>query len=106
MHVPFKSGYAALIEQGRKTATTRTRRYGIPGQAVTSTAGDLLLVAVVKMPLRLVRDYWYEAEGFETPSEFVAAWKSVHPRKQFDPKQLVWLHVFVTLERARKGWTG
>jgi len=47
-----------------------------------------------------VANEYYLEEGCKTSSDFVEVWKQIHPRKGFQPSQMVWVHVF---KRVKKG---
>ena len=84
----------AAILAGRKTCTSRTRRYGVAGEIVDSPAGELVIIAVQRSKLGHIAEQLYLQEGLSSPERFIALWKGIHPRKRYDPDQLVWLHEF------------
>lgn len=97
--IPFQPKFADPIRSGRKTTTARTRRYGEPGFRLRTSFGfDIVITAVQKTPLAVVRDLYWKQEGVDSPEEFEAVWNSLHPRKGFDSEQEVWLHHFHVLE--------
>ena len=44
--------------------------------------------------LAYVKTELYRQEGFATPREFEEYWNGLHPRKRYQPNQLVWVHFF------------
>lgn len=113
-HLPFEPGMAASVRAGVKTATTRTRRYGQPGDTLNSDAGPLRLIEARRVHLIDVARRWYRQEGFPSPESFLDTWRRLHPRTcpspvasddgrplvdrmieaGFPMDQLVWLHIF------------
>ena len=92
--IPFRVEMIRALFEGRKTATSRTKRYGIPGDTFV-VSGQLFRIARVKCEkLSIVAREYYREEGFSSPSELIAAWKRIHPRKGWDPQQFVFLHEF------------
>jgi hypothetical protein len=97
--LPFRDDMTAAIREGRKWMTSRTKRYGDDGDFVDSPAGPLFLIHVGRRPLSEVAQDFYKAEGFESPEAFEQAWTELHPRRGFQPDDLVWVHTFrATLE--------
>ena len=92
--LPFQAEFEEAIRSGRKTMTTRTRRYGKVGDILDTPFGAVRLLDVRRVCLGAVRVHWYWDEGFDGPYRFEAAWARLHPRKGFDPDQRVWLHEF------------
>jgi hypothetical protein len=92
--VPFLPEFKERLLSGLKTATSRTKRLGRPGQCFTAFGMTFRLRAVKKWPLRWVADLMYHEEGFETPDQFKAIWKRIHPKRGYVETDLVWLHVF------------
>ena len=92
--LPFQAEFEEAIRSGRKTMTTRTRRYGRVGDILDTPFGPVGLVSLIPVNLAVVRDHYWRQEGLESPEDFAATWKRLHPRKGFDPDQRVWLHEF------------
>lgn len=92
--LPFRDDMAALIREGRKTATTRTKKYGEVGDVLATKAGPVRLTRVIGIQLREVARHFYLEEGFDSPSGFRAAWTEIHPRAGFRPEDRVYVHFF------------
>lgn len=92
--IPFTPDMAQLSLEGRKTATSRTKRYGKPGD--TFYIGDVLfeITGILRLVLGMVALYYHKAEGFDSPEAFKAKWEKLHPRKGFVPAQKVWFHAY------------
>jgi hypothetical protein len=101
--IPFAPLAVESIAAGRKTMTTRTKRYGHPGDVLVSPAGPIVLEAVDRVALEEVEAKHYRAEGFDTPDGFRREWRRLHPRNGWEPKQWVYLHRFHLLAQEGKG---
>jgi len=93
MVIPFRKDMQALILAGKKTATTRTKRYGIVGDWFYIGSKAYVLTNVEKVTLGYVATQKYRDEGFESPHDFIHVWQQIHP-KGFIDEQKVWLHEF------------
>lgn len=96
--VPFLPEFRDRLLSGRKTATSRTKRLGSVGDSFTAFGATFKLLAVVKCQLRDVALLWFREEGFETPDEFKAIWKRIHPKRGYVETDKVYLHVFEQVE--------
>lgn len=99
--IPFASRFWTLILEGRKTWTSRTKRYGEPGDLLrafphTEKQVMLRLDKVFRAQLRTVAaDHYGEPqEGCASEQDFIALWVELHPRRGWNPGQWVWVHVF------------
>ena len=84
--LPFNKWSQERIAQGRKTCTTRTKKYNDP--RVTS---------IIKCKLGYVKDRFWHAEGADSPEEFEQVWRDIHKQwgaKEgvFKPDQIVYVH--------------
>lgn len=76
--LPFTAEMQRAITEGRKTATSRPRKYGEKGDVVDSPVGPLRLTSVTKMSLwEVAHDHWRE-EGAESPEDFKRIWCGIH----------------------------
>ena len=98
--IPFEEDMAKAIKAGRKTCTTRTKRYGNVGDIFRVENGtygrfEVLIITDVKhITLHQVATYYYKAEGFDTPEGFINKWRQLHPRAGWLPNQRVWTYFF------------
>jgi hypothetical protein len=99
INIPFLPDFEIDMMIGRKTATTRTKKYGKQGDQFIS-CGILyeLTDDVTILTLDEVAHSWYTEEGFATPEQFIVCWIKLHPRKGYIPKQKVFLHQFKVVE--------
>jgi hypothetical protein len=92
--IPFKTYWKSKLLAGLKTCTTRTAKYGKPGDTFSIFGGEFEIIDVVRVKLSTVKSDFYNKEGCLTPLVFEAAWCSVHPAAQFKPDLKVYLHFF------------
>lgn len=52
------------------------------------------LTHVVKLPLAVVAEHFYEVEGADSVQEFIEIWEDIHYRRGFEADWEVWLHLF------------
>lgn len=91
---PFTEDMAQASLEGRKTATSRTKRYGKVGD--TFYIEDVLfeITDVSQHLLEWIATMRYEREGFLSPQAFRYKWEKLHPHKGFVPEQRVWFHEY------------
>lgn len=95
VNVPFrKNFYVRLCVDQTKTATTRTKKYGEKGEYFKAFKHLFRFTDVRRVTLGYVATLYYKEEGFSCLEEFICIWNIIHPRKKFDAKQKVWLHLF------------
>jgi hypothetical protein len=88
---------ADLIEasfEGRKTATTRSKIMGKPGDIFYLRGIAFEIFAVEKVRLEIVATERYKEEGFQSSNDFIKAWKLLHYVKGYDPQQMVFYHSY------------
>jgi len=98
IEIPFRQDMLELIAVGRKVCTSRNKRYGFAGDCFEfdwlDNHFELELTMTERKTLSYVATFLHDAEGFDTPREFINIWNEIHPKKKFDPKQKVWVHWF------------
>jgi len=85
---------------GRKTWTSRTRRYGQEGDTFEAFGCMFIIEKIETKMLLEVARHWLE-EGCKSKLDFIKLWAKIHPRKGYDAYQWVHVHIFrrlVTLE--------
>ena len=92
--LPFLPEFHDKVRNGQKTATARSKRYGLPGDRLQGPDCILVLDRVDEVPLREVAQFNFIPEGLASPQEFIASWWRIHPKAGYDPSRLVWLHRF------------
>jgi hypothetical protein len=93
--LPFQPRWREAMLSGRKVCTSRSRRFGRPGDTFQAFGTGFELRAIERLPLLHVKDHLYLQEGCESPDEFQRAWNELHPRRGFVPEQPVYVHWFV-----------
>ena len=77
-----------------KTSTTRMKPMGHVGDRFMAFGAEFEILSVEHVHLGDVADILWKEEGATSRDEFIEIWKSIHPRKGFDPKRRAWLHHF------------
>lgn len=97
--LPFRPDMETSVLRREKTMTSRTKRYGRPGDVLDLPCGrKVRLLAVWKEMLAVVADVYHVQEGFATPEAFRAAWAEIHPGRGWTPDLWVWCHRFELVE--------
>lgn len=94
--IPFKE-WSIRELRINKFVTSRPTKYGQPGDTFIVENMKFEINHVEKVTLGFVANVMFEAEGVSSPDEFIEAWNEIHPRKKFDPDQMVFLHVFTEI---------
>ncbi len=92
--IPFAADMQQASLEGRKTATSRTKRYGKVGDTFYIQGVLFEITAVFRRMLQEVYFLDYGSEGFDSPAAFEAKWLQLHPRKGWVPEQMVWFHEY------------
>lgn len=99
-HIPFLDRFKKPLNQGTKTMTSRTKRYGQPGDRFIAFAMRFEITHVDELTLGEVAEHYFLEEGVSSPEEFKQVWAEIHPKKGFDADQFVYVHTFKQI-----GWT-
>ena len=91
--IPFCYQMKKAISNGKKTMTSRYKRYGEAYDWFELCGKRFVITAVYKDILKNVADK-YEKEGFETREDFIRTWKQLHPKKGYRENDKVWVHEF------------
>ena len=94
INIPFSPDMAEAVITGRKTCTTRTKRYGKPGDTFIVKSKEMELVDVSQVTVGYVAFCLHQEEGFHSVEGFINKWKELYPRKGYVQSPLVWLHIF------------
>lgn len=94
VEIPFNEWSRERMRRGKKTATSRTKRYGEVGDWFEVDGQRYELIYVTRSCLDTIKKWYYRWEGCKTPEEFVEVWESIHRRAGFRPTQKIWFHVF------------
>ena len=92
--IPFHNRFIMEIASGRKTKTTRSKRYGKVGD-IFYLAGRKIkceIMGTIKIPLKdIVEKYWRD-EGFRSKEEMIGFWLTIH--RKYEPEKKFWIHSF------------
>jgi hypothetical protein len=92
--IPFRDDMSKAIIMGNKTATSRNKRYGKPGDIFEVEGFYFELIRVSHQYLDdVARSHWAQ-EGVSSEQEFIELWKEIHPRTGWEPDKPVWFHEF------------
>lgn len=92
--IPFQSHWLHKMLVGIKTCTTRTKRYGNPGDKFTHFGANFIILSIEKYRLDYVAEFLYRQEGYDSLNEFKNEWLRLHPIKGWVPNQIVFTHFF------------
>ena len=94
IQIPFLAEFEGVMLTGKKTATSRTKRYGWPDDYFEAFGRQYTLISVSRLSLARIRWDHYLDEGLNSDYEFVKIWERLHPRKGFVADQVVYFHCF------------
>lgn len=98
--IPFKEQFRQAMLSGRKTMTSRTKRYGEVEDTFDAFGATFQITDVMRCSLMLVANEYYLDEGCDSSEDFVKIWEKIHPRRGFDPNQGVYVHTFEKMEAS------
>ncbi len=96
IHIPFHSQMIEEILSGRKTITTRSKKYGKVGDSFYADDNRFKcdIIDIIKLPLQEICDKYYKEEGFVNPQDFKNFWLTIH--RKWTPQKKFYLHKFAT----------
>ncbi len=103
IEIPFNDWSLDRLKAGKKTATSRTKKYGNPGDLFRVGDGEYVLTAITEKPLKEIAEHYFKAEGAESSDEFIEVWRSIHRKKGFVPDQIVFYHEFANISTNGNG---
>ena len=92
--IPFRDDFKEAMLSGKKTCTTRSKKYGKPGDIFRKFGATFLIQDVTQANLAFVAKFLYKLEGLSSSDEFKRVWKELHPRNGFEPKAVKYAHFF------------
>lgn len=99
LNIPFNEWSVCRMEHGTKTATSRYKRYGNPGDVFEVDFANkprrFVITSVKQMTLGEVSENHYIEEGAISKEEFIHNWMQLYPSTGFVPEQVVFFHRFV-----------
>lgn len=94
INIPFNLWSRQKLEDGVKSATTRRKRYGLPGDQFIVNDRAYELTAVKRVTLETVKNECWKVEGCNNADHFKKIWVEIHRRMGFIPHMRVWIHFF------------
>jgi len=93
--IPFQDAFREKMLSGVKTMTSRTKHYTQDeGDYFNIFGATFVITRLYRMHLcDIAEECWYQ-EGCESPDHFRVIWNRLHPRKGWQPNQLVCCHEF------------
>lgn len=100
--LPFQPEFKERMLSGKKTCTTRTRRYGRSGDYFTTFGKYFVLTEVYPIRLTRVVYFHFEDEGFDSPQAFIECWDKIHPTVKYNDRRdrTVYIHYFQPIKKA------
>jgi len=100
--IPFNDWSMIKLKHSNKECTSRTKKYGNEGDIFTTDFENFRITYrithILKLPLWIVRDFLYKAEGAESPHIFENVWNEIHPIRRYQPNDMVFVHFFEIAE--------
>ncbi len=96
--IPFQEDFRERMLEGLKTCTSRTKKYGNPGDFFQIFGTTFQIIDVKQHYLGFVAKFLYVDEGFQRSSDFEQIWQKLHPIKGWQPAQIVFTHYFKRVE--------
>lgn len=100
IEMPFLPEFEESMLSGKKTTSTRPKRYGYPGDWFPAFGRVFVLREVYPSFLDVVVSLHYVEEGFNSPREFIECWDRLHPHVSYlqRPGRSVYFHLFTPKE--------
>ena len=92
--IPFNNWSTERLLSGNKTATSRNKKYGRPGDVFHVQNVVFEIESIEYLKLMNVAYMHYKEEGATGSQEFINVWTELHPKVGFIPSQKVYFHKF------------
>ena len=96
--IPFLPEFKDKLADGRKTATSRNKKYGQPGDQFQAFGMIFQLEFVLRVPLVFIGRFFVKQEGCKDFNEFRCVWDRIHPIEGYyvgiAKDKRIWLHIF------------
>lgn len=102
--IPFLPEFEDDMKYGQKVMTTRSKKYGKPGDTFNIFDTDFTILSVFKLELWQVKAFFYAAEGFFDSKEFIKIWNKIHYRLGYDKQKYdwFWCHIFIQTQLIKE----
>lgn len=97
-YFPFQPEWEEKMLNGEKTCTSRTKIFGHAGDTFVAFGQRYFIIKVEEQLLDYVAYNLYRQEGCKSSSEFIDWWNRLHPRRGWQPRQMVFVHFFRRLD--------
>jgi len=94
VNIPFWEMFREPMLRGDKIMTTRSRKFGNKGDIFDKFGATFEITLVKKLPVGLVANEFYDAEGFDTKEDFIKIWEKIHPKVGYQPERDYFVHLF------------
>lgn len=95
VRIPFLRLFEEPLSSGVKTTTARVKAMGEVGDHFSAFGMTFVITGTVKITEQMLRDSFWEQEGFSSQNQLVETWEELHPIAGFIPDKIVVLHQFV-----------
>jgi hypothetical protein len=92
--IKFHSDMRKANHDGRKCCTTRARLIGSAGELFADILEPEIIYRIIRVdfiPLSMVKELFYDVEGFDSPEAFEEFWCKLY-RCEFDNDRFFYLH--------------
>jgi hypothetical protein len=94
VNIPFRPRFKEPMLSGQKTMTSRTKKMAGMGDTFSAFGATFVVVERYATSLSIISHNYWREEGCTSEADFVNVWNEIHPRKGYDPQQIVWCHLF------------
>jgi hypothetical protein len=100
--IPFQPEFKEPMLSGKKTATTRSTRYGYPADWFSAFGKIWVLTQVYPTFLDVIVSDHYLEEGFDSSADFIRCWDRLHPYIPYlqRPGRKVFFHRFAPKDKT------
>ena len=91
--IPFSPPMASAAIEGMKCCTSRSKKYGSPGDFFAINGAIFRLIDVQLHSLNYIKTRLYRVEGFNSPEAFEHGWRQLH-RGHYIPEKTYFVHFF------------
>ena len=100
----FRPFFRPLLLDGRKTMTSRTRKFGDPGDQFLAFGAIFEFTHVFRISVGYMISDCFRQEGCASVQELMKIWNDIHPQTGIVNHQIVWAHIFrrIDIEPVKK----
>ena len=94
INIPFQYSFKDKMLNNGKTCTSRTKKYGNPGDKFEIFGATFVITKITRLSLNFIANHLFEEEGCNSPGNFRSVWLTLHERSGWRPLQRVYVHFF------------